>query len=68
MIFFSKNSCSGTQWHLLSLLTADNWHRNCPSDCSDPLAQLPYDITFHILSFLDPSWFLCIFLKRLLNF
>ncbi|CAF4671427.1 unnamed protein product, partial [Rotaria sp. Silwood2] len=48
------NSCSGSQWHLLSLLTADNWHRNCPSDCSDPLAQLPFDISFYILSLLDP--------------
>lgn len=40
------------------MLTADNWHRNCPSDCSDPLAQLPFDISFHILSLLDPSLFL----------
>ncbi|CAF3358346.1 unnamed protein product [Rotaria socialis] len=48
------SSCSGSQWHLLSLLTADNWHRNCPIDCSDPLAQLPFDVSFHILSLLDP--------------
>ncbi|UJR31791.1 hypothetical protein I4U23_019269 [Adineta vaga] len=48
------NSCSSSQWHLLSLLIADNWHRDCSSDCSDPLAQLPYDISFHILSLLDP--------------
>ncbi|CAF4364354.1 unnamed protein product, partial [Adineta steineri] len=48
------NSCSSPQWHILSLLTTDNWHRDCPSDCSDPLAQLPFDISFYILSLLDP--------------
>lgn len=48
------NSCSTPQWHLLSLLIADNWHRDCPDDCSDPFAQLPFDLSVHILSLLDP--------------
>lgn len=49
--------CNCAQTHMLSIQMEPILHQDCPHNCQDLLAWLPSSITFHVLSFLDPSKF-----------
>ncbi|XP_070558029.1 F-box/WD repeat-containing protein 7-like [Ptychodera flava] len=48
------SQCQLPQMHLLSVAMETQLHKSCPHNCQDLLSWLPTQLSFYILSFLDP--------------
>lgn len=54
MLLRLLEDCNCAQMHLLSVHMEPILHHGCPHNCQDLLSWLPPNVTFHVLSFLDP--------------